>query len=750
MLHRPAFRPHWHVAIVSDQEVYLITEGRNVVLTGPAYVALARLIDGKRTTDAIVDEVADSLAPTDIYLALLNMRRDGYLEEQDRQLLNRTDGAFWGLHGVDQPAVVDIRASKSVAVRTVGDVDPDPIRKLLCRSGFAVVPAEDALATLLVVVTDDYLQPALATINAEMLELRIPWLLVKPGGLLPWVGPLFEPGSGPCWACLAQRLSANRDAEELARRASGSAEPFVNRAASPATVAIAAGLATTELARFLIAGNTTLNASIVTVNSLSLELDRHTVVRRPQCPACGDPDLTRQLEPVVVRSRLKAYTDDGGHRAMSPEAALKAVQHHVSSITGAVRTLTRITAEDDLLHVYLSGANLALRTENSQVLKRNVRGSNCGKGVTDAQARMSAVGESIERYSGVYRGEEISERGSFRQLGDRAIDPRTWMLYSEAQYASRNDWNARERRLDVIPVPFDEDAEIDWTPVWSLTRGEHRLLPTALCYYSTPVDPRHGFFLPESNGAAAGSSLEDAMLQGLMELVERDSVAIWWYNRLPQPEVDLDSFDEPYIRKLRQAYARLGRNIWVLDLTSDLGIPSFIAVSRRIDGHPSEDIVFAPAAHLDARIALLRALTELNQMIPGVATPEGKTSGYNYTDHEAVHWWQTATTGNQPWLLPTDDGLARRRVDFPQVTHDDLRDDIAHVRLLLESRGLEVLALDQTRLDVGVPVIKTIVPGLRHFWARFAPGRLYDVPVTQGRLGKATAEEDLNPIPIFI
>jgi ribosomal protein S12 methylthiotransferase accessory factor len=60
-----------------------------------------------------------------------------------------------------------------------------------------------------------------------------------------------------------------------------------------------------------------------------------------------------------------------------------------------------------------------------------------------------------------------------------------------------------------------------------------------------------------------------------------------------------------------------------------------------------------------------------------------------------------------------------------------------------------MLVLDQTRPDVEMPVAKVIVPGLRHFWARFAPGRLYEVPVAMGWLERPTTEEELNPIPIF-
>jgi ribosomal protein S12 methylthiotransferase accessory factor len=63
---------------------------------------------------------------------------------------------------------------------------------------------------------------------------------------------------------------------------------------------------------------------------------------------------------------------------------------------------------------------------------------------------------------------------------------------------------------------------------------------------------------------------------------------------------------------------------------------------------------------------------------------------------------------------------------------------------------MEMLVLDQTRPDVGLPVVKVIVPGMRHFWTRYAPGRLYDVPVRMGLQTRPTAESDLNPIAMFL
>jgi ribosomal protein S12 methylthiotransferase accessory factor len=253
----------------------------------------------------------------------------------------------------------------------------------------------------------------------------------------------------------------------------------------------------------------------------------------------------------------------------------------------------------------------------------------------------------------------------------------------------------------------------------------------------------------DSNGCSAGADLEEATLQGFLELVERDAVAIWWYNRLRRPGVDLDSFRQPYLDELQSYYAGIGREIWALDLTHDFGVPVYAALSRRID-HPVEDLVFAFGAHLDPKIALLRAFTEMNQFMPAVLLrdAEGNTV-YTYKDRELLRWWQQERLEAHPFLQPADGAPSHAGTHANQAT-DDLKGDLDLLIGRAADRGMDTLILDQTRPDVGVPVVKVIVPGMRHFWARFGPGRLYDVPVELGWLNAPTPESELNPIAVFI
>jgi thiazole/oxazole-forming peptide maturase SagD family component len=297
---------------------------------------------------------------------------------------------------------------------------------------------------------------------------------------------------------------------------------------------------------------------------------------------------------------------------------------------------------------------------------------------------------------------------------------------------------------------FDPDEEIDWSPVWSLTRRTARHLPTSFCYFNYPWPDAEPFCLACSNGNAAGNTLEEAILQGFFELVERDSVALWWYNRVRRPAVDLESFGDPYLGRLCDFLRGRGRELWVLDLTSDLNVPVFAAVCRAVGGE-EERIVLGFGAHLDAHLALLRAVTEMNQMLSSLLhEPDREVLSEHVTDQETVHWLRTATVANQPYLRADDALPPRRASGYPQAWSDDVAADVCACRELVERLGMEMLVLDQTRPEIGLPVAKVIVPGLRHFWARFDPGRLYDVPVRLGWLTRPLAEEELNPIPMFL
>ncbi|MFI6902409.1 TOMM precursor leader peptide-binding protein [Nonomuraea sp. NPDC050394] len=740
-----AFKRHLRAETVPGEGVFLVSARGAIALSGTGIDRLAPLLNGTRN----VGELERELAPE------VPARRLGHLLDRlaDADLIAYRSGAcggaraaYWDLAGLDADEVATGLAARPVALTVLGNVDPSAAARA-CREAGLVLGGPAAFP---LVLCDDYLDARLAALNARHLEEGRPWLLAKPTGADVWVGPFFEPGHGPCLACLAARLGGRRMVESYLQRAGGHARPCHPPETSlPATTAIGLQAAVLEAAKWLAGHRHPGQRAVWTLNTLTLESARHPVARRPQCPACGDPE-PRPPRPVRLRSRPKAA---GEHRALAPELMWERHAHLADPLTGVVERVRRDPRAPGFLHCYLSGPNLAMAAGGLPGIRAGLRRHSGGKGATDLHARVSALCEAVERHCGSRLGEEFTLRDSLAGLGPQAVHPNEVMLFHERQYRDRERWNAgRGGQMDCqfVPEPFDEHAPVEWTPLCSLVTGEQRLLPTQLLYYhgvrqaAGPV-----FARADSNGNAAGASLEDALVQGFLELVERDAVAQWWYNRTRHPGVDLHAFGDPAITGLAARYRELHREIWVLDLTSDLGVPVMAAVSRRT-GRAAEDVMLGFGAHFDPRVAVSRALAEHGQLLPAVLDSRPDGTGYGAVDPRLAEWWARARVGGLPYLLP-DPGRPRTGpADHPHRPRADLRADVGAVTALARRHGLDVLVLDQTRPDIGLPVVKVVVPGLRHFWARFAPGRLYDAPVRAGRLAEPTPYERLNPVPLFL
>src|SRR5262249_48231749 len=148
-------------------------------------------------------------------------------------------------------------------------------------------------------------------------------------------------------------------------------------------------------------------------------------------------------------------------------------------------------------------------------------------------------------------------------------------------------------------------------------------------------------------------------------LVERDSVALWWYTRARRPGVDFASFDAPMAAALHAQFAARGRDLTLLDLTSDLGIPAFAAVSRR--RQPPEQILFGCGAHLDARVAALRAITELHQMLQRVGAADRGAAGAHVKNGDSrmlAEWLERETIREHPFLAADPTQPARTAASF--------------------------------------------------------------------------------------
>ena len=748
-MYKPELRSCYETEVLDDRNVFLFGERGKHLLTGAAYPVLVPLLDGSRTSEEILDAVSDQIGSTEVYYALRRLEDLGYIRES-AGLEAGPLARFWDCLGADfEPALRRVRETR-IQLLSLAGLSVAPLARSLEDLGLATAPEGD----LVLVLTDDYLNPELAAVNALRLGEAKPWMLAKPTGSILWLGPLLIPGRTGCWECLAQRLRNHRIVDAYIASQKHGLQARARSISTPHPITdVTACLLATEVVKWVARpAASAVEGALVTFDLLTLASERHRLTRRPQCPACGgEGQMLSIARPIHLESRRKVFTTDGGHRALPPEETLRRYEHHISPLTGVVSQLRRHPSiEAENVHVYSAGYNAAMKDDTLFVLRRNYRGRCCGKGKTSAQAKASALCEAIERYSGVFQGDEHRISASFRSLGEAAIHPNACMGFSPAQYVRRSVSNSScAKEYHKVPEPFDEEAEIEWSPVWSLTGKKFRYLPTAYCYFGYPLPPESRFCWSDSNGNAAGNSLEEAVLQGFLELVERDGVALWWYNRAARPGVDLESFDEPYVQELRTYYRSLHREFWVLDMTSDLGIPTFAAVTRRTDV-AAEDITVGLGSHLDPRIGILRALTEANQVLPIVLPRHADPAAPYFSDDlDVLAWLRTSTLENRPYLAPSSEPF-KRAEDYAPLSHDDLKDDVEACVRIAADRGLEVLVLDQTRADVGMSVVKVLAPGLRHSQPRFAPGRLYDVPVLLGWRSEPLAETDLNPVAIFM
>jgi oxazoline/thiazoline synthase len=729
------FAPNFTVYVLPPDVVCLYSEDRKFFLYGELYCALASAIGTGGSFQDLVRELEQDFPPDKIREALERLIDRRFIVPASRFSID-VIAAYWASLGLS-PETAKINLQKvRVRIQAIDVQGSTELDTALRGLGVRVVKGS---ADLTVTLVNDYLEARLVELNRQHLSEQTPWLLVQPSGIFPLVGPVFSPGKSACWICLAERMKRNREIKALLDRRHArcvAVSPLARDTLGQSAIQLAA----VEIAKAIATDfRTKLSDHIISLDLLGSTIVKHYVAARPQCPACGRKELrdpSRAPAPIELGTGGKLVMTSGGYRAISSAATVSRHRKHVSPLTGVVSRLERIQVDLPMNTNWFATHNFAARPETVGELKAGLSGGSFGKGSTADQGEASALMEAIERYSGSFQGDEIRVTRRFTDFptGD-AILPNDVRLFSEAQY--REMWaptNGPDAASAKLPL-FDPSAEMEWSPVWSLRDERFKYLPTSLLYffYKGPG----GEIPADSNGCAAGNTLEEAIVQGFLELAERDSYAIWWYNRLQRAGLDLSQFDDAYIRDLQIELAETGRRLWVLDVTSDLGIPSFVAVTHWTE-NSVEQIEFGSGAHFDTRIAVLRAMTELNQFLSIGLMGGRNTEKCGHDDNEL-------SLGDHPYLAPSGNQLIPPDFSSKFGCLDNREQVMACVRLA-KQEGLDFLVLDQTRPDIEVPVVRVIVPGLRHFYRRFAPGRLYDVPVKLGLRDRPLSEDELNPL----
>jgi YcaO-like protein with predicted kinase domain len=369
----------------------------------------------------------------------------------------------------------------------------------------------------------------------------------------------------------------------------------------------------------------------------------------------------------------------GTHRACSPAETLARVRPLMARM--GITRLGNITGLDRI------GIAVAVAVRPNS---RSVSVSQ-GKGLDREQAMASALMEACEGFHA------------------EAIGP--------VRTASYRDLAAREpvvapTGLPAAGRPFDERVAIDWSLGWDLLRGQPCRVPAELVHTDYTRDP-DGFFLAGSNGLASGNRPVEAAIAAICEVIERDAIALWQaggIRRQAASTLDLASIGDPGCRFLLDRYAASGIAVRVWNATTNLGVPAFLCQIRDMaEGEPGRLRRFhGSGCHPDRNVALGRALTEAAQTrLTYIAGIRDDLPQFHYREPENAEIADA--------LL---DALARQSkpvaiMGVPGFAGDDLRDDLRFLLERLAAAGIErVVAVDLTREDFAIPVLRVVIPGL--------------------------------------
>ncbi|MBR2255700.1 MAG: YcaO-related McrA-glycine thioamidation protein [Candidatus Methanomethylophilaceae archaeon] len=314
-----------------------------------------------------------------------------------------------------------------------------------------------------------------------------------------------------------------------------------------------------------------------------------------------------------------------------------------------------------------------------------------GKGVTREQAEASAVMETIERYSAELRDTDEIVYGTYEQACDvmMTVNPVDLILPL--------------RVLDHL-----EGQQIAWTEGYEMFRGCPIWVPACAVYYPYYEDGDYQLFRFHTNGIASGNTMEEAILHALFEDIERDAWSIAEYQGRTNADVlirDKDSVPAQLIEK----FSDKGIEIHLKDLTSDIGVTTIGASADDTVTKDPELLTIGVGTHLDPQIAAIRAITEVAQS--RTTHKHGMKINAQLQKVSQEMGYEGIKKANALWFEENEKKVYLE--DIPNQATPYVLDDIEVVLGKLMDTGFkEVVAVDLTRPELGVPSVRMIVPGL--------------------------------------
>lgn len=385
-----------------------------------------------------------------------------------------------------------------------------------------------------------------------------------------------------------------------------------------------------------------------------------------------------------------------------------------------------------------------LKTTN---IRRFIAGHAMGKGQTVEQSQASAMCEALERYCATTWADRDLITATYADVRDCALSPNelvefTPESFSRFKNATSNPQNCRNIFGHERMRPFGADLPMHWVRGFSLIKNKPVLVPA----YQTLIfaeAPQNVFTCAPMNtdGLSLGNNLEEAVLQGFYEGLERDAIMIFMRNMVSLPDVDLDTTASPFVGKIRAICDDNGIDLSVKDFTSDFGIPVYFA--QFYDERNNPDYFFGFGSHLDPDIALVRAITEAFQ---------GRSSYAWLKKHFAKEL-------NGAKVLPPHAALITAGPKAVSIhehqtrASENLKTDLAFCLERVKSLGMDVVVVDLSVPEIDFTAVKVLIVGSAYCDTQenpfFLSSRVFSVPQKMGLTNGVPTENELYLGPLI-
>ena len=487
----------------------------------------------------------------------------------------------------------------------------------------------------------------------------------------------------------------------------------------------------------------------------------HTFLPDPLCDICARPEDDRP-EDAMLQFQPRSRNDIHQYRARTVANELASLETRYVDQRVGLRVLPSTG-----LHTNAAAfATTVTHYFEYPAIKQNATGS--GLAHTFRASRAIAILEALERSCGFLpRAKRPTVYGSYLQLHHNAIDPERFGLFSDARSLSSRALPPSHRFSAYSP-----DMPFHWVWAYSLRERQPVLVPEQIAYYGSQVirPQAENFLFETSNGCAVGSSLEDAALHGLCEVIERDAFFLMWYARLPVPALDWRSTrDEDLLLAIERSMRMTGFTFHAFDCSLDFAVPVVLMVAVNKENRAPR-VILGAAAHLDPDRALAAAFFETASTIVGQNErfPRDLAKGQqlvadsnlilNVEDHVLAGVMPEAFSRFTFLLAERSLQSMQNRFSafYGRQPSSDLTEEFFALARQVIERGYDVVVVDQTSPELragNFTCIRVLVPGLipltfGHAFRRTRGlKRLYRLPKELGYVDHELTETEINTDP---